>query len=173
LNAAPRRVYNRGHGKRQEGMEAMDYDFTKAGSYPRSGRETLGGVVFLPRTIDKMRAHLAGTAGEYNAMRGLSSRLFDLYGVSAEDFSEAVRQSPGDEGVLRWLQEHGTKQPSAEEIKQYNEGVLSAGPQNDEGRARFRANLERLGFGDRTDVSTHVDAEDLEEGRDVPHRDAA
>ncbi|HVG95301.1 MAG TPA: DUF5069 domain-containing protein [Chloroflexota bacterium] len=151
----------------------MDYDFTRAGSYPRSGRETLGGVVFLPRTIDKMRAHLAGTAGEYNATGGLSSRLFNLYGVSAEDFSEAVRQSPGDEGVLRWLQEHGSKQPSADEITQYNEGVLGAGPQNDEGRARFRANLERLGFGDRTDVTTHVDAEDLEEGRDVPHRDAA
>src|SRR5207244_3109861 len=63
LNATPRRVYNRGHGKHQEGMEPMDYDFTKPGSYPRSGRETLGGVVFLPRTIDKMRAHLAGTAG--------------------------------------------------------------------------------------------------------------
>jgi hypothetical protein len=154
-------------------MHAMDYDFTRAGSYPRSGRETLGGVVFLPRTIDKMRAHLAGTAGEYNATGGLSSRLFNLYGVSAEDFSEAVRQSPGDEGVLRWLQEHGSKQPSADEITQYNEGVLGAGPQNDEGRARFRANLERLGFGDRTDVTTHVDAEDLEEGRDVPHRDAA
>jgi hypothetical protein len=154
-------------------MHAMDYDFTRAGSYPRSGRETLGGVVFLPRTIDKMRAHLAGTAGEYNATGGLSSRLFNLYGVSAEDFSEAVRQSPGDEGVLRWLQEHGSKQPTADEITQYNEGVLGAGPQNDEGRARFRANLERLGFGDRTDVTTHVDAEDLEEGRDVPHRDAA
>ncbi len=151
----------------------MDYDFTKAGTYPRSGREALGGVVFLPRTIDKMRAHLAGTAGEYNAMGGLSSRLFALYGVSAEEFAEAVRQSPGDEGVLRWLQEHGTKQPTADEIKQYNEGVLSAGPRDDEGRARFRANLSRLGFGDRTDVNTHIDAEDLEEGRDVPQRGAA
>jgi hypothetical protein len=27
---------------------------------PRSPYETLGGIVFLPRAIDKMRAHLAG-----------------------------------------------------------------------------------------------------------------
>ena len=81
----------------------MDYDFTKPGTYPRSGRERLGGVVFLARTIDKMRAHLNGTAGEYNAHRGVSSRVFDLFGVTAEQFEEAVRQNPTDAGVLAWL----------------------------------------------------------------------
>lgn len=148
----------------------MDYDFTKPGSYPRSGRERLGGVVFLPRTIDKARAHLNGTAGEYVALRGLSTRVFDLFGVTPEQFLEAVKQNPSDEGVLRWLQEHGTKQPTAQEIEQFNSTVLSHGPQDEQGRARFRANLEKLGFGDRTDVQTHIDAEDLEEGREVPLR---
>jgi hypothetical protein len=148
----------------------MDYDFTKPGTYPRSGRETLGGVVFLARTIDKMRAQLAGTAGEYVAHRGISARVFDLFGVTAEQFEEAVRQSPDDEGVLRWLREHGTKQPTAEDLERHNDTVLHLGPQNEEGRARFRANLEKLGFGDRTDVTTSIDAEDLEEGREVPRR---
>ena len=148
----------------------MDYDFTKPGSYPRSGREKLGGVVFLARTIDKMRAHANGTAGDYVAMRGLSNRVFEFFGVTADQMLEAVRRIPTDDGVLRWLQEHGSKQPTAAEIEQFNEGVLSAGPQNEEGLARFRANLEKLGFGDRTDVKTHVDAEDLEEGREVPRR---
>jgi Domain of unknown function (DUF5069) len=148
----------------------MDYDFTKPGSYPRSGREKLGGVCFLPRTIDKTRAHINGTAGEYVALRGLSSRVFELYGVTPEQFEEAVRANPADEGVLLWLQEHGTNQPGAEEIARHNEAVLQAGPRNEEAAARFRANLERLGFADRTDVNTHVDAEDLEEGREVPRR---
>ena len=148
----------------------MDYDFTKPGNYPRSGREQLGGVAFLPRTIDKMRGHIAGTAGEYVAMRGLSSRVFDLYGVTAEQFMEAVRQNPDDEGVLRWLQQHGSKQPAPEEIEQHNRAILEAGPRDEAGLARFRANLEKLGFGDRTDVRTFVDAEDLEEGREVPRR---
>ena len=38
---------------------------------PSSPYDKLGGIVFLPRSIDKMRAHLAGTAGEYNAKVGL------------------------------------------------------------------------------------------------------
>lgn len=148
----------------------MDYDFTKPGNYPRSGREKLGGVMFLARTIDKMRAHANGTAGDYVAMRGLSNRVFELFGVTADQMLEAVQRIPTDDGVLRWLQEHGSKQPTAAEIEQFNEEVLSAGPQNEEGLARFRTNLEKLGFGDRTDVKTHVDAEDLEEGREVPRR---
>ncbi len=147
----------------------MDYDFTKPGTYPRSGREQIGGVVFLPRTIDKMRAFVNGTQGEYNSHRGLSSRVFNLFGVTPEQFEQAVRENPTDEGVLEWLYQHG-KQPSQQEIEAHNQAVLTAGPQNDEGRARFRASLERLGFGDRTDVTTFVDSEDLEEGREVPRR---
>ena len=146
-----------------------DYDYTKPGNYPRSGRETLGGAVFLPRTIDKMRAYINGTVGEYSSHRGLSNRTFALFGVTAEQFEQAVRENPTDEGVLQWLQTHG-KRPSQQEIEEYNQGVLNAGPANEEGMARFRANLERLGFADRTDVKTHIDAEDLEEGREVPRR---
>jgi hypothetical protein len=149
---------------------ARDYDYTKPGNYPRSGREQVGGVNFLARTIDKMRAHIAGTAGEYVAMRGLSSRVFELYGVTPEQLLEAVKQNPTDEGVLRWLQEHGTKQPTEADIERHNEAVLAHGPQTDEARERFKKNLANLGFGDRTDVSTYVDAEDLEEGRQVPRR---
>jgi hypothetical protein len=147
----------------------VDYDFTKPGTYPRSGREQLGGIVFLPRTIDKMRAFVNGTQGEYNSHRGLSSRVFNLFGVTAEQFEQAVRENPTDEGVLQWLQTHG-RRPSQQEIEEHNRTVLNLGPQNEEGMARFRANLERLGFGDRTDVKTHIDAEDLEEGREVPRR---
>jgi hypothetical protein len=148
----------------------VNYDFTQRGNYPRSGREQLGGVAFLPRTVDKLRAYAAGTAGEYNALRGLSGRVYDLFGVTPEQAMEAVRENPTDEGVLSWLQEHGSKHPTKEEIERYNEAILSAGPQNEEGMTRFRANLERMGFGDRTDVKTHIDAEDLEEGREVPRR---
>jgi len=147
----------------------VDYDFTKPGTYPRSGRERLGGVVFLGRTIDKMRAHLNGTAGEYNAHRGISMRVFNLFGVTPEQFEQAVRETRTDEGVLQWLHEHG-KRPTQQQIEEHNQTVLNLGPQDEQGMARFRANLERLSFGDRTDVKTHIDAEDLEEGRVVPRR---
>ena len=148
---------------------ARSYDYTKAGSYPRSGRDLVAGVVFLGRTIDKMRADLAGTAGEYVAMRGLSNRVFELYGVTAEQFREAVEKNPTDDGVVKWLEQHG-KKPSREEIETHNKTVLERGPSDEAGLQRFRANLEKLGFGHRTDVKTNIDAEDLEEGREVPIR---
>jgi hypothetical protein len=148
-----------------------NYDYTQQGNYPRSGRDSsVGGVVFLARTIDKTRAHVAGTAGEYVALRGLSGRVFELFGVTPEQFEQAVRENQDDEGVLRALRQNGTKQPSQQEIEAHNEAVLSRGPQDEAGMQRFKANLEKIGFADRTDVKTYVDAEDLEEGREVPRR---
>jgi hypothetical protein len=139
------------------------YDFTQPGRYPRSGREKLGGIMFLARAIDKMRAHVAGTVGEYNSHRGMSSRVFDLFGVTAEQFEEAVRVNPSDEGVLAWLQQHGRK-PSQSEIDQFNATLQDLAP-NEEMQPRFRAALERMGHGQRTDVRTWLDMQDLDEGR--------
>ena len=150
-------------------MAAGTYDYTKQGNYPRSGRDMVGGIVFLGRTIDKTRAHIAGTAGEYVALRGLSSRVFDLFGVTPQQFEQAVRENDSDEGVLRALEQAG-KKPSQQEIEAHNKTVLERGPADEAGMERFRTNLTKLGFGDRTDIKTHIDAEDLEEGRDVPRR---
>jgi hypothetical protein len=92
-----------------------------------------------------------------------------LYGVTPDQFLEAVKGASDDAGVQARLEQIGRK-PSAEDIKQHNETVFAAGPRDDEAMGRFRANLTKLGFGDRTDVKTHVDAEDLEEGREVARR---
>ena len=85
-----------------------DYDYTKPGSYPRSGRDKVGGITFLGRTIDKMRAFVNGTHGEYASHRGLSNRVFTLFGVTAEEFEQIVRDNPTDEGVLNvWVGDVG------------------------------------------------------------------
>jgi hypothetical protein len=148
------------------------YDFTRPGTYPRSGRDLLGGVVYLARAIDKMRADLAGTVGEYVAACPQSRKVYDLYGVNAVQFRDAVQQNPTDEGVLRWLQEHGPRQPGPEDVARFNETMLGDGPDpgNAEMRAYFKETLEAAGKGDRTDVRTFVDLQDVEEGRDVPYR---
>ena len=54
----------------------------------------LGGVVFLPRTIDKMRAYVNGTVGEYNVgqtHRGISDHTYALFGVTVAQFERAAR----------------------------------------------------------------------------------
>ncbi len=144
-------------------------DLTKPGSYPRSGRETLGGVVYLARAIDKMRADLEGKAGEYIAACPQSRKVYDLFGVTPEQFREAVQKSAGDEGVLRWLQEHGTAQPSKEDIARFNERMLHDGPSAGD-MDYFRHTLEKAGQAHRTDIRTWVDLQDIEEERPVPQR---
>ena len=83
-------------------MEPLD--LTKAP--PRSVREELDGLPGLPRTIDKMRAHLpGGNPGVYN-IRGLSIAMFEMIGITEEQFREAVVNAKTDQDVVTWLREH-------------------------------------------------------------------
>ena len=70
---------------------------------PRSAREMLGGLAFLPRTIDKVRAKIQGTLGPYKIQPGISGYLFEWLGFSEEQFTEAVRNAGSDEDVVRWV----------------------------------------------------------------------
>ncbi len=139
-------------------------DFTQPHTYPRSGRDLVGGVVYLGRAIDKTRADLNGTPGEYIWACPQSRRVYDFFGVSPEQFREAVQKNHSDDGVARWLQEHGPKQPSKAETVAFNEQMLAAGPGPDQ-MGWFKKSLEEMGHGDRTDIKTFVDMQDLEEER--------
>jgi hypothetical protein len=160
-----------GHRKDSK-VDATTYDYTRPGTFPRSGRETLGGVVYLARAIDKVRADLAGTVGEYIAACPQSRQVYDLFGVTPEQFREAVSHNPKDESVLLWLQEHGQRQPSKADIERFDAAMLAEGPSLGNARAMgyLRHTLEEAGQSHRTDVRTYVDMQDLEEGRPVPQR---
>lgn len=138
-------------------------DLTKQA--PRSPYDTVGGITFLPRTIDKMRAHIAGTVGEYRANTGFSTQLFDLFGVSADEFEQIVRENDTDEGVLAALQ--ARKSLSQQEIDAWNERAMTW-PHDEAGRQRHQMLLEQAGHGHRTDITTMFDRLDLDDGREVP-----
>ncbi len=61
---------------------------------PRSPYASLGGIVFLPRAIDKARADAAGTLGEYMSRRGFSVDLFEFLGIDVDGFHAAVPRTP-------------------------------------------------------------------------------
>ena len=137
---------------------------------PRSPYEKLGGIVFLPRSIDKGRAELAGTLGEYVARTGRSARLFDFLGVTADDFIEALRDRPTDEQVWAWVTDHMTPR-TPEEIAKFNQQMWTAEPEDGTDRwtwAGFRKYLAKCGQAHRTDITRHFDRLDLDEGREVP-----
>ena len=141
-------------------------DLTK--SAPRSPYDKLGGVVFLPRAIDKGRAELAGTLGDYISRGGRSGRLFDFLGVPEHGFIEALETRATDAEVWEWVSEHMTAR-APEEIEEFNDWMSSASPDTgDHTWEWFQAQLEESGNGHRSDIKRHFDRLDLDEGRDVP-----
>ena len=133
-------------------------DLTKG--VPRSPYEMLGGIVFLPRAIDKMRALIAGTVGEYNARFGTSAALFRRLGMAADEFEQIVCEHLTDEEVLEALRERGTLTP--ETIDAWNKVGPNISPRSEEEWARHWERLETAGYGDRRDVVTQFDRLDLE-----------
>lgn len=136
-------------------------------SYPRSLRETLAGHVHLGRMIDKCRAVLAGTEGEYVYPCPLDRRLLDFARLSADQFTEAVRTG-SDADVAEWFLANAGPH-TAEEIEDWNDMMLTRGPDTDEKREYFKQ-LRDAVDPTRTDISSWADLLDLEERRLVPPR---
>jgi hypothetical protein len=146
-------------------------DLTKAA--PRSPYETLGGIVFLPRAIDKMRAHLARTKGEYNSHAGTSERMLRvLFGITPDEFEAIVREHGGTDGVednQAVLDELRRRAPiSTEDVEDWNQIALFSGPLTQEDWDEHWQRLEASGHGHRREIVTQFDRLDLDEGRDVP-----
>lgn len=78
---------------------------------PRSPRVRLGGFTILPRTIDKARATVAGSNGEYRFNSPLDGLLFGFVGVTADDFLAKIRAGAGDFEILEWIRTHSGKAP--------------------------------------------------------------
>lgn len=72
-------------------------------TFPRSMRVRLEGYVHLARMIDKCRAVLAGTEGEYIYPCPMDDRLMAFAGITAAQFTAAVKQHLSDEGVIQWF----------------------------------------------------------------------
>jgi hypothetical protein len=79
-------------------------DLTK--EYPRSPRETLAGYVHGARMLDKCRAVVAGTAGDYHFKCPLDRTLLEFTGIDAEEFKAFVSTGATDDQVAEWITQH-------------------------------------------------------------------
>ena len=139
--------------------------------YPRSMRVTLAGHVHLARMIDKCRAVQAGTQGPYVYPCPLDDRLLEFAGLTAEQFTAAVRGHSTDEAVARWFRATATAHSGAE-LHAWNTMMLTRGPSTPEKQADFNR-LRDAVDPSRTDLTSWADLQDLEEGREVPCRTEA
>ena len=94
-------------------------DLTK--NFPGSPHAMLGGFVLAKRCVDKGRAVLAGTGGEYHFDCPLDNIFLGFAGLKGPDLKEFVATGADDEAVGRWITDHATKRERIEIIKWNNE----------------------------------------------------
>jgi hypothetical protein len=83
---------------------------------PRGPRETLAGLAFLPRTIDKLRAELpGGDTGPYlNQSDGMSAVMCKRAGLDMEELRAVVAAAPDEHAVAVWVRERVSAELAAE-----------------------------------------------------------
>ena len=100
-------------------------DLTK--TYPASPREKLAGYVIAKRTLDKCRATLAGSNGEYHFDCPLDNYFLDFSGISTESFRSFVASGANDDAVAIWI-ESNAKRRESREIIAWNNKMRSTRP---------------------------------------------
>ena len=75
---------------------------------PRSPRDRLGGYALMARMIDKGRADIQGTVGEYHYACPLDQMLFEFKGVQPDEVKKLLASGAADEQVVTWFDSHGT-----------------------------------------------------------------
>lgn len=105
---------------------------------PRSCYLELDGLMFMPRTIDKLRAQLpGGHPGEYfisGKIKGMSAYLLERLGIAQADLLEAIRVADSDEDVAAWLRER----TDASQYSAINATLRRIRPKHAEDEAYFR-----------------------------------
>ena len=137
-------------------------------TFPRSMKTRLAGYVHLARMIDKCRAVLAGTEGEYIYPCPMDERLLEYAGITAEQFTAAVKTNVTDDGVAEWVQRTATPHGAAE-LEAWNRKLLARGPSSPESATKFAKYRDAVDPS-RTDITAWSDLQDLEEERPVPRR---
>lgn len=129
----------------------IDRDLTKQA--PSSPRERLGGFAIAKRAVDKCRASLAGTLGEYNYDCPVDNELFSFKQINGEQFKKVVQAAKTYEEVGSWLQANGAKKTPAE-IKAWSDGVEAASLRDEpEKRAYFSEKCTKLGLNPETSTT--------------------
>ena len=132
-------------------------------TFPRSPNETLGCFVILPRIIDKCRASIAGTQGEYKYNCPLDRRFFDFTGVDADKLKNLAAEGKSDEALLEFVNTT-RKNLSEDNILAWCYQERTRRPDNPDAQAFFEA-LRRSGCPSNHQVETWFQLLDAEEKR--------
>jgi len=85
-------------------LASLAKDLTK--DYPRSPPDLLAGYIIGARTLDKCRAFLSNSIGEYHFDCPLDNMFFSFTGISSEQFKEIVSTGDDEEEIAAWDVKH-------------------------------------------------------------------
>ena len=130
---------------------------------PRSPRVRLGGYVVLPRILDKGRADLAGTAGEFKYNNPADYHWFRFTGITPEALKAELATGKGDGEILKWIEANAPHKRTPWEIEQWSQYFNQRGPDSDVETLEFFAKRVGEFNKDREDVKTWFDLLDLDD----------
>jgi Domain of unknown function (DUF5069) len=138
-------------------------------TFPRSAYDSVGGLVYFPRMLDKIRLHGAGRLPqEYHANLGdgFDGRCCRFLGVEYAVLRDRVLHGGSDEEILAWCFQLGHC-PTDEEILIWSKFASKAGWRDEDTGATQR--LENFkaqsGIGHRADIMTFFDYYEVDENR--------
>ncbi len=131
----------------------------------RSPADTVGGLIYFGRMIDKIRLHAAGQLPDsHHAGGGFDDRCVHFLRVSYQDLVDRVRTvNSTDEELLDWALNEG-RHPDDEDIEIWNEFMRKRG-WKDEVSDRLAERKAGDGISDRADIETMFQYIDADEGR--------
>ena len=132
---------------------------------PRSPRIRLGGYVILPRMLDKWRAVIAGTNGEYHYNCPLDEHFLKFAGIDPEPLLEQLKTGKGDGEILDWINAHSTNKPNKPnelQIKAWSSWQESRVPSSVETREYMHEAQQKLAP-NREDIAGWFDLLDVDD----------
>jgi hypothetical protein len=127
------------------------------------------GLVFLPRTIEKMRAAGTPALDGYNYKTvGMDAILLKFLQLDPDAMEAYVKAGHTNAEIYEWVRQNA-RAYTADEATELNHQILDRGQRSDEERAAFEARRE-VGFPGRTDLRYFADLIEADEGGEILQR---
>lgn len=133
---------------------------------PITANAKLGGLCFLPRTLDKIRLHARGELHpDHHEFlgKGFDGRLCHFLGVSYDALRSRVLAGGTDEEILAWCQQHGRTLTDIDFVI-WN-GFATKRGWRDDATPTLEKQKAESGLAHRTDLLTFFDYYEVDEGR--------
>lgn len=134
---------------------------------PVSAFLKLGGLYFLPRSLDKIRKHARGELhADHHAYlgRGFDGRLCHFLGIGYDALKARTLAGGTDEEILAWIQQQRGRAITDMDALVWN-GFAAKRGWRDDATVNLEKNKAESGLAHRADLLTFFDYYEVDEGR--------